>query len=58
MATTSFGRKFYVSEDNIDTFVSVVTAPSEEETEKKFQSKQITGEALKGFLEGKKIKND
>ena len=51
MATTSFGQKFYVASENVDEFISVVTAPPNPEDKPKFSSRQMSKDDLKKYTE-------
>lgn len=46
MATTSFGQKFYVSKDNIDSFVETVTASPSRDNVNSFKSRYLSKEEL------------
>ena len=57
MATSSFERRFYVAEKNIDEFVAVVTQQETPTTSKKFISKSLSKEELKKYVEAVRKQN-
>lgn len=58
MATSSFEQKFFVSDENIDTFIKVVTEPLSSGNKGGFNSHAINGDELKQYLRGISKKND
>ncbi|MBO6193239.1 MAG: hypothetical protein J6O00_03560 [Clostridiales bacterium] len=50
MATASFGRKFYVSKDNIDSFVETVTASPSKGINNGFKSHAVKKEQLQTLI--------
>lgn len=57
MATTSFGRRFYVAPENVDEFIEVVTAPPKKDSGTKFESRQMTEADLRKYTEAVFRKN-
>ena len=57
MATSSFNRRFYVSAENIDEFIEVVTAPPKMDDRPKYTSRQMSEEEMRKYTEAVLRKN-
>ncbi len=55
MAITSFGQKFHVADNKIDSFIETINSAPVMNNGKKFESKLITKDELKKYVEKKKV---